>query len=700
MSTDPLGLHFPWQQNATHNPNEGPFELSVSPPQSQRELVELESHNPFATHIPKPLSTGYYYQEDCYTTRAPFFGPGPCGPSPVEQVMSSNMTERTPHLRQFRPSPIERSRRRKEGGSFSDVSIPEEYRIQQAPRQSSSDGLIVDDGRMRQRGRNSHNTRSSDTLKHRSVPYHHFAELSTQIPSKEKQPISLSEDLSSPSEEKDFVMPTTFSGPTTNINSFRPEDPRLPQHPYRVALDWHHGTEISSNSLPMETLPSRDNSVARPPRSQQMLEQSPLVPLAHSALPYLPQPPPNVTPTILLSPSRPSSTSQPSPPVPLLTPTEPWQQPAEVSPSYPTSSPLDAGLTFSSNFHVHSEDLPHAHYDSQSIGKNLTDSSSRPTREPEQKALATESESYDNFYTPSNETFYKARPYTRLDRRRREIRLLRVFPKKPAFHHYKDNPQWNIDHIKNLEANQSILACRMENTALTRVDGNYSTLSYCAGDPKNTAVILVNGIPFNAFANLEHAIESVLSSKSPDQKSILLWADQICINQSDKEERAQQVQIMRDIYIRSEKTFVCLSTPQIRDCLSWVRPMEDGTTASSFVSRRKDAPAVVRLKNFLLDCLVGVGQGGELRPLKSFTAFEVTAGMEKLQQLKFQPITRRIAPAQSPPTVSDTLWSSGSANASPTGLAQGHVPEQNLRSSFASFQNSVAAFMTNVWWRR
>jgi hypothetical protein len=386
--------------------------------------------------------------------------------------------------------------------------------------------------------------------------------------------------------------------------------------------------------------------------------------------------------------------------VPLLAPNEPWHQPAEVSPSYPARSPLDSGLTFSSDFHVHSEDIPHANYDDRGIGKRLTDSSNRPTRELEQKDSVNESEGYDNFYTPSNETFYKARPYTRLDGRRREIRLLRVFPKKPASHHYKDNPQWNIDYIKKLEANQDILACRMESTALTSADGTYSTLSYCAGDPKNTAVILVNGIPFNAFANLEHAIESVLSSKSLNQKPILLWADQICINQSDKEERAQQVQMMRDIYTRSEATFVCLSTPQVRDCLSWVRPMESGTTATRFVSRREDAPAVVRLKNFLLDCLVGVGQGRELRPSKSLAALEDKAGMEELQQLNFQSLTRRIAPVQSPSTVSDTFWSSGNANASKTGLSQGHTPEQSLRASFASFQVSVAAFMTNVWWRR
>ena len=157
---------------------------------------------------------------------------------------------------------------------------------------------------------------------------------------------------------------------------------------------------------------------------------------------------------------------------------------------------------------------------------------------------------------------------------------------------------------------------------------------------------------------------------------------------------------MRDIYTSSEETFVCLSTLQIRDCLTWVLPMKDGTTASRLVSKKEDAPAVMRLKNFILDCLVGVGQGGELRPSKSLAALEAAAGMGELQQLNFQSISRRISPVQSPSTVSHTFWSSGSVKASKTGLSQGHIPEQNLRASFASFQTSVTAFMTNVWWRR
>lgn len=74
--------------------------------------------------------------------------------------------------------------------------------------------------------------------------------------------------------------------------------------------------------------------------------------------------------------------------------------------------------------------------------------------------------------------------------------------------------------------------------------------------------MLVNGRPFNAFANLEHAIRQVLhhwTKKNPG-KELLLWADQICRNQSNNAERTSQVSIMRDIYRRGRETYICLST--------------------------------------------------------------------------------------------------------------------------------------------
>jgi len=201
----------------------------------------------------------------------------------------------------------------------------------------------------------------------------------------------------------------------------------------------------------------------------------------------------------------------------------------------------------------------------------------------------------DNFCTPKNDFFYKNSPYLPLDPSGQELRLLKIHSRKPYAQHVLANPEWapinqadgkplqiNVQNLGNLIAsnpelgisdpNMPVLAVEiLDKAPLPRVDGDYWALSYCAGKPTNTALMLVDGLPFNAFANLEHAIDQALqywNSKHPN-KECFLWADQICINQRDDTERTNQVNMMRRIYQRSGETLICLSTPQSLDCLSW-----------------------------------------------------------------------------------------------------------------------------------
>ncbi|KAK5652305.1 hypothetical protein OQA88_10653 [Cercophora sp. LCS_1] len=92
----------------------------------------------------------------------------------------------------------------------------------------------------------------------------------------------------------------------------------------------------------------------------------------------------------------------------------------------------------------------------------------------------------------------------------------------------------------------------------------YCALSYVWGDPAKTAKILIAaesaaGIlseekAIDVTTNLEAALRHVRSQWAAhrrvghDTSSFRLWADAICINQTDTKERGQQVQIMRSIY--------------------------------------------------------------------------------------------------------------------------------------------------------
>ncbi|KAJ3459578.1 hypothetical protein MRS44_015651 [Fusarium solani] len=135
------------------------------------------------------------------------------------------------------------------------------------------------------------------------------------------------------------------------------------------------------------------------------------------------------------------------------------------------------------------------------------------------------------FATPENDAFYKLYSYSNLDSTQQDIRLIHVF---------KDE--------------------------------------HC--NPSKTKPILLQGIKFNVFANLNHALENTLAAwKSNYGGKCILWVDQICINQKRDAERSHQVGFMRDIYSYSLGTFISLSTADkdntVPNGLSWLKELEE-----------------------------------------------------------------------------------------------------------------------------
>ncbi|KAI9933594.1 hypothetical protein MW887_008067 [Aspergillus wentii] len=82
----------------------------------------------------------------------------------------------------------------------------------------------------------------------------------------------------------------------------------------------------------------------------------------------------------------------------------------------------------------------------------------------------------------------------------------------------------------------------------------YEALSYVWGNSPKRVSILVNGCLFYVTPNLWSALFRLRRRK----RGRLLWADAICINQNDWEERGQQVRIMRDIYKTAFRVVVWL----------------------------------------------------------------------------------------------------------------------------------------------
>jgi hypothetical protein len=100
--------------------------------------------------------------------------------------------------------------------------------------------------------------------------------------------------------------------------------------------------------------------------------------------------------------------------------------------------------------------------------------------------------------------------------------------------------------------------CSLIHTTLAKccqdIYDHYTALSYVWGDPDNTKTILLNDLPFQVTTNLASALHGLRD----DQRPLRLWADAVCIDQSNIPERNDQVKLMKDIYTMAHQTVAYL----------------------------------------------------------------------------------------------------------------------------------------------
>lgn len=84
--------------------------------------------------------------------------------------------------------------------------------------------------------------------------------------------------------------------------------------------------------------------------------------------------------------------------------------------------------------------------------------------------------------------------------------------------------------------------------------GPFEALSYVWGDPSIRDEICCSGCKVAITVNLHRALTRLRRGA----ETRLIWADALCINQEDLDERAQQVQLMRDVYSCAERVVVWL----------------------------------------------------------------------------------------------------------------------------------------------
>lgn len=88
----------------------------------------------------------------------------------------------------------------------------------------------------------------------------------------------------------------------------------------------------------------------------------------------------------------------------------------------------------------------------------------------------------------------------------------------------------------------------------------YTALSYVWGDAHNTTTITIDRCPFDVTVNLAAALDALRDA----ERTLRVWADAVCINQTDPEERNEQVSLMREIYSLANNTVVFLGSSSDR----------------------------------------------------------------------------------------------------------------------------------------
>ncbi|KAF2491477.1 hypothetical protein BU16DRAFT_468164, partial [Lophium mytilinum] len=88
----------------------------------------------------------------------------------------------------------------------------------------------------------------------------------------------------------------------------------------------------------------------------------------------------------------------------------------------------------------------------------------------------------------------------------------------------------------------------------TDLSPQYESLSYVWGDPAFTKRVIINEHFIEIRKNLYGALRHIRSKT----ETLIIWADAICINQSDMDEKSHQVALMAEIYRRCSKVYIWL----------------------------------------------------------------------------------------------------------------------------------------------
>lgn len=143
---------------------------------------------------------------------------------------------------------------------------------------------------------------------------------------------------------------------------------------------------------------------------------------------------------------------------------------------------------------------------------------------------------------PTNVQAAQQHTYRPLTAARHEIRLAYLLPELGVL--------GDDDHVPQ---------CLLVHESVVDDYPSYCAVSHAWGNPTDTTRIIVDGSPKNVTRSLRDFLEHATRAlKGNCLGTDPYWIDAICINQSDMEEKSQQVQLMREIFSNADHVLIWL----------------------------------------------------------------------------------------------------------------------------------------------
>ena len=150
------------------------------------------------------------------------------------------------------------------------------------------------------------------------------------------------------------------------------------------------------------------------------------------------------------------------------------------------------------------------------------------------------------------------------------------FPNNISLRSLDELDSFRLLHLYPASSSQAEVKCSLIQTTL-QFCGNiyeyYTAISYVWGDPNDTRIICIDEIPVATTVNLFSALRDLRH----ETRTLLVWADAICINQHDDEEKLKQIAMMGEIYSMADHTVIYLGCLNTQDALKL-----DGWASTNF----------------------------------------------------------------------------------------------------------------------